>query len=158
MFIYSRTANASKSREWMRTGRDMQWTRCTRPQTGDARISRVFRFPFYSALSLFIFLSNHLGQNSSEFFYPYYVFMQRLPHSYANKNGIILRNSYIIYLIGRRREGSLRIFFDDRSMLQFLKTLVRLTPRRRLISVRYIEIEAPYALTGTILNVIDSFE
>jgi len=43
-------------------------------------------------------------------------------------------------------------------MLQFLKTLIRLTPHCHLISVHYIEIEEPYVLTGTILNVIDSFE
>jgi len=43
-------------------------------------------------------------------------------------------------------------------MLQFLKTLIRLSLHCHLLSVDYIEIEEPYVLTRTILNVIDSFE
>lgn len=129
--------------------------RDVRSQTGGARTWRFFRFPFYFAPPFFTFLLNHLEQNRPYFFFTRATYLRNVCfHSRANKNGTILRNSYIVYLMGG---GVLNAFFNH-LMLQFLKTLVRLTPRCRLISVRYIEMEEPYALTGTILNVIDSFE
>lgn len=107
MFIYS-YAYREREREQRVNATDreaiVRRTRCT---TANRRCENIASFPisFRFCTPLFtFFFSKPLGAELVRlfFFYSYYVFMrQRLSHLYANKNGIILRNSYIIYLIGR---------------------------------------------------------
>lgn len=131
MSIYSRTANA----EWEPRVNAIAvqqygiYRRDVWPQTRDARISRVFPFPFYAFCATFYFSFKSSKAKPVYIFYSYHFSIDAF--ICANKNGIILRNSHNILFNWK----FLNIFSDHCLMLRFLKTLVRLISHCRLISV-----------------------